>query len=285
MILLDQAGAGASRSALLAPSRDLHPVIEHYWIQQPLVGVIGQAWRVVPDTNPNLIFVASSKRLNGSGPKCVVVGARSHFADVSMENRVFTCGVRFYPGVLPLLTRFPASDFTDLSVPIADVFGARGTMLMDRLGGLTDASHALEVIEGFLRCHLAGPDHERLPFHARTNRVRRLAAQLDMPVRTLQSRFMQYVGLSPKRALRVDRLHRVLGNCKRRSVNWAQAAATGGFADQAHMIREFRDLLGESPTAWLNRGLPICSIQALASQASLSASGKRRSSDCGWQGR
>jgi AraC-like DNA-binding protein len=262
MILLDQAGAGVSRSTVIRPARDLDPIIEHYWIQQPLVDVFGQVWRLVPDTNPYLIFVASPKNSSTCGPRCVVVGARSRFADVSMENRIFTCGVRLYPGVLPLLTQFPASDFTERSVNVADVFGARGIMLMDRLGGLRSATHAIEVMADFLRCQLAGGGHKRLPFHARNNRVRGLAAQLDMPVRTVHARFMRDVGLSPKRALRVERLHRVLGNCQKPSVNWAQAAAIGGFADQAHMIREFRDLLGESPTVWVTRGLPICSRQS-----------------------
>jgi len=73
---------------------------------------------------------------------------------------------------------------------------------------------------------------------------------------------MQHLGLSPKRLLRIERLHRVLANSQGGSVSWAQLAVTCGFADQAHMIREFQELLGESPTAWSSRSaLPICSRQ------------------------
>jgi AraC-like DNA-binding protein len=94
------------------------------------------------------------------------------------------------------------------------------------------------------------------------HRVQEMAAQAGMPIRTLHSRIMQQVGLSPKRLLRIQRLHRVLANAQVRSVPWAQLAVTSGFADQAHMIREFHELLGESPTAWRSRSaLPICSRQ------------------------
>ena len=48
-------------------------------------------------------------------------------------------------------------------------------------------------------------------------------------------------GLTPKEALRVTRFNRV----RRRLRPWsglAQAAAEGGYYDQAHLAREFRDL-------------------------------------------
>jgi AraC-like DNA-binding protein len=34
---------------------------------------------------------------------------------------------------------------------------------------------------------------------------------------------------------------------------WAGIAAESGYADQAHLAREFADLAGESPTAWARR--------------------------------
>jgi AraC-like DNA-binding protein len=34
---------------------------------------------------------------------------------------------------------------------------------------------------------------------------------------------------------------------------WAGVAAESGYADQAHLAREFSTLAGESPTAWARR--------------------------------
>jgi AraC-like DNA-binding protein len=77
---------------------------------------------------------------------------------------------------------------------------------------------------------------------------------------------LQDVGLSPKRALRIARLQRALAGCQRLGAAWVDLAARCGFADQAHMVREFQDLLGESPTTWISRSaLPIHSRQGKSS--------------------
>ena len=261
MILLDQAGAGATCARMFLPPHALDPLIEHFWVQRAQGNFTERAWRVIPDPNPNMIFVVFRKESRIQA-RCAVVGPRSRFADVSMTNRVFTCGVRLRAGVLPLLTGFPASDFTDRSVPVDAVFGARGKLLMERLGECRSPRRALdEMARFFSRQRMDRTSLVRFPLD-RCTRVGELAAQSGLPVRTLHGRVMQHVGLSPKRYLRVERLHRALATSQCHSIAWAQVSAISGYADQAHMIREFVDLLGESPSAWRSRApLPICSIQ------------------------
>lgn len=263
MILLDQSGAAAKESRLFAPSRKHAPFVEYFWVQQPLSVPIGRSWRVIPEPNPNLIFIISRTNDGSIRTRCCLVGPRSRFADVSMENRILTCGVRLRPGALPLLARFPASNFTDRSVHVEEVFGVRGRSLMDRLNQFSPPIQALHTLADFLARELDG-HHSVLPFsQGRCNRVEEMASQAGMPLRTLHSRLMQHVGLSPKRLLRIERLQRALLCCRDRSVSWAHLAMRCGFADQAHMIREFQDLLGESPTVWTTRSaLPICSRQS-----------------------
>jgi AraC-like DNA-binding protein len=261
MILLDQAGAGAGAARFLPPSRAQASFIEHFWIQQTGPAPAGRSWRIIPEANPYLILVVSREDSRVRA-RCFLTGPRSRFADVTMGNRILTCGARLQPGALPLLTRFPASDFTDRSVLVEDVFGAHGTHLMDQLNELRSPIPALSVMSDFLSHKWAGQNHiTPLPL-GRYTRVEDMAAQTSLPVRTLRSRLMQSVGLSPKRVLRIERLQRALVSSRARAIAWAEVAASSGFADQAHMTREFRDLLGESPTAWSRRSrLPICSRQ------------------------
>lgn len=262
MILLDQSGAAAKESRLFAPSRKHAPFVDHFWVQQTRSVPIGRSWRVIPEPHPNLIFAISRADDGSVRTRCCLVGPRSRFADVSTENRILTCGVRLRPGSLPLLTRFPASDFTDRSVLVEEVFGVRGRSLMDRLNQFRPPIQALQALTDFLTHELDGNDCV-LPFsQGRCNRVEEMASQAGMPLRTLHSRLMQHVGLSPKRLLRIERLQCALLSSRDHSVPWAQLAVKCGFADQAHMIREFQDLLGESPTVWTSRSaLPICSRQ------------------------
>jgi AraC-like DNA-binding protein len=262
MILLDQSGAAASESKLFSPSPNLAPFVEYFWVQQTLSGPVGPSWRVIPEPNPNLIFVVSRADDGHIRTRCSLVGPRSRFADVAMANRIFTCGVRLRPGTLPLLTRFPAWDFTDRSVHVEEVFGVRGKLLMNRLNEFKSSIHAVSALAVFLGRELADCKYALPISQCGCNRVQEMADQAAMPIRTLHSRVMQRIGLSPKRLLRIERLHRVLAKAQDRSVPWAQLAVTCAFADQAHMIREFQELLGESPTTWRSRsGLPICSRQ------------------------
>ncbi|WP_232625925.1 helix-turn-helix domain-containing protein [Achromobacter deleyi] len=49
------------------------------------------------------------------------------------------------------------------------------------------------------------------------------------------------------------RFHQACRLAQQPGSEWAQVAAAGGYADQAHLAREFIDLAGESPQAWARR--------------------------------
>lgn len=252
MILLDQAGAGADRARIIAPTPACEPFVEHFWTQHGESAPIGRTWRVIPELNPNLIFAVlrDGPRLHA---RCILVGPRSRFADVAIANRIVTCGARLRPGALPHLTRLPSSDFTDRSVPVATVFGARGELLLEQLSEAKSCDRTLAVIANFLAEVWTGHERAaRLPLDG-ANRVEELATQTGLPVRTLHCRLTGEIGLAPKRILRIQRLHRSLALSQQGACGWAQVAAGSGFADQAHMVREFVDLLGESPTVWCQR--------------------------------
>lgn len=160
--------------------------------------------------------------------------------------------------------------FTDRSLSIDAVFGARGRSLTERLGEEAAGQRIFDTLTDFLAQEWRGPDrHASLPLEG-CDRVEQLAARMGMPIRTLYSRLTQETGLSPKRMLRIRRLHRAL-RLAQGGAAWPQIAANSGFADQAHMIREFTGLLGESPTAWRQRSdLPISSIRAATPPNTLS---------------
>ena len=63
--------------------------------------------------------------------------------------------------------------------------------------------------------------------------------------------FEATVGLTPKRYRRVQRFNHVLNvNKTYPNVSWAEIAAESGFADQAHLNREFVALAGITPTRY-----------------------------------
>jgi AraC-like DNA-binding protein len=81
-----------------------------------------------------------------------------------------------------------------------------------------------------------------------------LAETSRLSPRQFRRRFTAAVGLSPKELARIWRLRRcalaALDASGPEAARWAELAAAHGFADQAHLVREFRHLLGLPPTAF-----------------------------------
>ena len=73
---------------------------------------------------------------------------------------------------------------------------------------------------------------------------------LDAGGRRLERAFARAVGVSPKVLDRVLRLRRAIRALERGTPGWSAIACEAGYADQAHLIREFRSLAGITPARW-----------------------------------
>jgi len=77
-----------------------------------------------------------------------------------------------------------------------------------------------------------------------------IAERLELSARSLNRRFTAEVGIGPKAYARMERLNAALRSADRQAApHWASLAAEHGFADQAHLARDFRELVGASPAA------------------------------------
>jgi len=256
MVLIDNGGRDGKDLDLLAPPRDLSDVIEHVWIERR-APVAPATWRVVADTAPYLIATVSS----GSPAQTLsvrLVGARSCAADIDVQSRALTIGVRLRPGTLPVLTDLSAREFRDRSVPVADVFGASVLAGLELDAGAPVIHLVRELMQFARRARRRSPATPLLPdSDSSPKSVADLADWLGAPTRSMRERFHREVGLSPKRMLRVERLHAALHAARRPSRSFAQIAHLAGYADQAHFNREVRALLGETPSAWHARASAV----------------------------
>jgi len=82
-------------------------------------------------------------------------------------------------------------------------------------------------------------------------RVDELSAVSGLSVRALQRLFSDYVGVSPKWVMRRARLHEAaLRAGSGEPVDWAALAADLGYADQAHLTRDFTATIGVPPRCY-----------------------------------
>lgn len=83
-----------------------------------------------------------------------------------------------------------------------------------------------------------------------------LAAEAGLAPATFRRRFRLAVELSPKELARIRRV-RAAAVDGLAGGRWAGIAAERGFADQAHLIREFQELLGHPPETFRAQGRGI----------------------------
>jgi len=79
------------------------------------------------------------------------------------------------------------------------------------------------------------------------NSVAQLRARTDLEARALQRWFTRHIGMSPRDYLRVLRFRDTLRALPQDEVKLADVAAARGYADQAHMARDFRAMAGTAP--------------------------------------
>jgi AraC-like DNA-binding protein len=79
--------------------------------------------------------------------------------------------------------------------------------------------------------------------------VRGLADQVNLSVSQLERSFTRHVGVGPKLLARQTRLSALAAEAMTcASPCWARLAAEYGYADQAHLVRDFRELTGLPPS-------------------------------------
>ncbi|MCU0307828.1 MAG: helix-turn-helix domain-containing protein [Thermoleophilia bacterium] len=147
--------------------------------------------------------------------------------------------------------------------PLADLLGAPAGEAQERMHAAQGWPARLAALDAVLLRALARtprgvarPDAEAalrgLLGSGGTARVAHLAAGVGLSRRRLGDVVRGEYGLPPKalaRIIRFDRSRRMLMHPARPAIGAVAAAC--GYADQAHMDRDWRGLAGASPSAWL----------------------------------
>src|ERR671937_2383601 len=80
-------------------------------------------------------------------------------------------------------------------------------------------------------------------------RIGSLAEELDWSRKRLVAEFREHIGVPPKAAARLIRFERARALAG--AMTWAELAFECGFADQPHLISEFRAFTGRTPETFL----------------------------------
>lgn len=212
----------------------------------------------LPDGRTTLFFRALEAGREGD---VWVAGPQTRALFKSKTGFAWTVILRFKPGWSVPLLGVAASELTDRIVPLEDVWGRAGRELCGEL--LAARSHA-DVMDRVARALAprAGQSFETASGQLARRAVRLLeggevrvesvADRLGVTARHLRRAFAEHVGIGPKEFARTVRLQRAV-RMAATSCDWARIAADAGYYDQAHLIADFRQLIGLTPGAFFKR--------------------------------
>jgi len=240
------------------PVRTLAPAdfIERARALAPIDGRARHDW--LPDGRTSLIF----RLLDGGrrGDVCVAgPRTRARFKDLRGVTRALVLGLA--PGRTMPLFGVAASELTDRIVPLTDLWGAEGRDLFERFAATADVPDLLDRVTATLarrarrsREPLAASFARRAArlLDAGELRVEDVAEGLGVSARHLRRAFLENVGVSPKEFARAARLQRAL-RLASTSSRWSRIAVDAGYYDQAHLITDFRRLVGATPAAFTSQ--------------------------------
>jgi AraC-like DNA-binding protein len=223
-----------------------------------VVPVAGRPLQVdrLPDGRTTLVFRVLD---NGGIGDVAVAGPRTRALYKNASGVARAVLLQFKPGWSAPLLGVPSNALTDKIVPLEDLWGRSAR---DLCLELVAAPSLPEVLERLARALSARTRQTFEPASARLARravhllegdevrVESVAERLGVTARHLRRAFKESVGIGPKEFARSVRLQRAVRRAAT-SKDWGAIAADAGYYDQAHLIADFHDLVGLTPSAFM----------------------------------
>jgi AraC-like DNA-binding protein len=224
--------------------------VAHGWsVEWYLPAGIGRVQGVLPHAALHLVVEDGALRLHGC--------STGRF-DRTHVGRGRVSAVRLLAGGASGLYPGRASELTDTSVGAGDLrLDPAAARTAIEAAGVEDSVAALFAIVAASAEDEASGEGIRLAQTAvrlaeedsSITRATTLAGRVGVSTRTLQRLFDAHVGVPPSWVIRRARLHEAVARGGA-EVDWAYLAAELGYADQSHLVRDWKEATGLTPTRY-----------------------------------
>lgn len=232
----------------LQPSAALAPFVECFWT----TGIEKNCSKtILPDGCVDALFSIH----NGRAVQAQVVGAMTFPHKVALRGNQRILGIRFQPGMAGICLPVDLSTLTDKTIPLQRCLGVTADEVLRFLNKSISFENAVaEIDRHFTSLPGISPFHEaigELVGKRGQMTVDDIAGVAGVSERQLQRTCLKNAGLTPKRLARILRFRQVTRLLVQDQIDHACVAVDCGFSDQSHMVREFREFAGVTPTQFV----------------------------------
>ena len=246
----------------IEPPEALRDIIKCFWYNRIELGALPASFEVVPDGYAEIIFYfGSADGLVAAGgrqllPSPFLVGLLNQPVSFTAANRLEIIGIRCFPWTVFDLLGLPPGreELRTVAHPIAQLHAP----LSEWIEAGKPAEALAQVARYFLAAQRRVASSQLLTKAGAAMRaangtlpVREVAAAAHATVRTLERKFKQAAGYTVKDVSGLMRFEQVRNRLWHTpAASLAGLAHELGYADQAHLSREFKRYSGTTPAAF-----------------------------------
>jgi AraC-like DNA-binding protein len=207
----------------------------------------------------------SNEALPAARFSALVSGLHDGFAMVERTCSWEGLHVFFRPLGLQAVLGATAAELACGAVALSDLCPRDAPELMERLSSTRDWQARFAILDEVLTRRLTPAKGSPLVAHAwrqlaashGRSSIGSLAQDTGWSRQYMADRFRAELGITPKTAARIFRFERACGLISNLRLPLPDVAAACGYADQAHMTRDWNAFTGTSPRAWIVNELPF----------------------------
>ncbi len=259
------------------PSNDLKHFVNCYWTLEFPKEENPQKQTIVPDGHIEMIFHYGDlyKQYLDIGniliqPRCFVIGQLTQPLEIEPTGETGIFSIRFqHYGFLAFAT-IPLKEMENKAISLEILFGKDGQDIEKKILNAKSTQHRIELVELFLTKRLVDiktidrivkSTVETILTANGQTQIEKLAAQININRRQLERKFSSAIGLSPKQLSKTIRLQATLKMLLNKQFTSLTALAyQGEYYDQAHFIKDFKELTGFTPKEFYNNNLKLSAL-------------------------
>lgn len=253
---------------IIKPREELRKYVRYYWMLES-----DEPFRVLtfPIGCSQIIFHRKTPlfipELGQSQDTFTISGQVNFPAHLQSDENLEMIVAVFHPHTVSLFIDTPPSAFYNLEISGYDIEHRQLNETANRIFDSKSASDSIRILEEWLMKKIKPSlNIERIGhslgklLHNPSIPINALADTTCLSKKQFERIFREYVGMNPKEYARIVRFQKSMLMLQRGNRNYADIAAACGYADQSHLIREFKSMTGHTPNDLLDHCIPYSDL-------------------------